>query len=121
MEELSFRLGFLWLVISCRRQGYIYSWEKTEHNEICRLWERPAPNWERPAAKPNAFLTATICTINFTLEKLGAASSQTDIYIFGGGQFPIGSGPLPTSYVHIIYQSIPLINSILLLYLKVTF
>ena len=45
-------LGF-GLVIFVEGTSYLYSWEKTEQNEICRLWERPA-------AKPNAFLTATI-------------------------------------------------------------
>ena len=38
---------------------YIVSWEKTEQNWICRLWERSAPNWERPVPTPMRFLTAT--------------------------------------------------------------
>ena len=71
--------GFL-LVISCRRQVYIYSWEKTEQNEICRLWERPA-------AKQNAFLTATIS------HNLGSRLST------GNGPCSLGNDPSPSGTV----------------------
>ena len=66
---------------------YIVSWEKTEQNWICRLWERSAPNWERPVPTPLRFLTAT--TLPTTLHSLGSRLSTEN------GPCSLGNDPSP--------------------------
>ena len=66
---------------------YIVSWEKTEQNWICRLWERSAPNWERPVPTAMRFLTAT--TLPTTLHNLGSRLST------GNGPCSLGNDPSP--------------------------
>ena len=81
MEELCF-CSFQ-VRVSAKRSVYIVLWEKTEHNRICRLWERSDPNWERPVPSLLCFLTA------MTLHDLGSRLSN------GNGPCSLGNGPSP--------------------------